>query len=499
MEEKERTFSYIVPTSLKLIVSKYIPFSDIEFKDENFGSIVTYYNTFKPNLYESIHENHMFDFSCINGHWKLAKWLKTEFKLTKDDIKIPSIFTTICRNGDIEMLKWFMDSFEINNENLGVGVMDNTFSRACIDGFLNIAKYLHSKSEAPILVVLVNKLNPFEIVCKRGDLEFAKYLYEKFPILKTDFNVTSTFQRIYTRGLLDMAKWFSDTFDLTERDFDPPIDDAFSAICKRGYLDFAKWFYDKFKLKLYNGLYGETFKRTCENGHFDLAKWLCDTVYIKAHDIYITQTFAYLCDTGNIEFAHWVARKLGIIKNSFTNKNNYLYVLVLENHLELVTWLTNQFKFTLEDIKNINNTEYKKLEVLDRYNLDNIQKNQLFCYAFKKGDDVLTKFFFKEFELSYNNVFFDVEEMLYTSLTTEPISRAEFLINLFRFNKENIDRILKNLLLSFCKSGNTRILNWLVQKFGLDKSYLSFQKDILSRTATMNKQIFVVEYLIKFR
>ena len=439
-----------------------------------------------------------FEVTCKNGQLEMAKWLREQYRLTKSDFNNSSTILAVCKNGDIKMLEWLVDRFKIPNNIPDENNRQTAFSRACSDGFYDIAKYLAGQRPVTALVQ-IDSIHPFERVCKNGDVAFAQYLYRKFQILRSSINVDSTFQHLYTRGLLDMAKWLDSIFHLTESDLTDSVNALFATICERGHVDFAKWFYGKFKLTANSMHYGSLFKEVLKNNHFEVAEWLCDKVNIKVDDFSFTEMFIHLCDKDNIEVAAWLAYKFGITIDKKTSVYNYLHTLVTSlrrEYLSLAKWLTNINKFKPEDVKNINNTEYKKSGYLDQYNLHPVQKNELFVYAFEKRDFVLTKFFFREFEFTYDDVLFDVQDLLHNTLKLR-LDDAGFLVDLFKFDKENIDRILKNLLFSFCKSGNVNILNWLVGKFNLDKSYLSFENNILMRTASINDNTDVLTYLRK--
>lgn len=444
-----------------------------------------------------------FEVTCKNGHLKLAKWLKEIYTLTKEDIKISPTILAVCKKGYFEMLHWLVTSFKITSDFLNVLDRDTAFSYACTDGYYDIAKFLDEKFPVNTLIKFNYSTHPFEAVCKTGNVEFAQYLYRKFPnIVRAVVDINSTFQHLYINGFLDMAKWFDSIFNIKkDGDFNVSVFASFSTICEQGYLDFAKWFYDRFDLNANDTNYGSIFQDLCKNDYFDLAKWLYGKVNIKASDFPVIDTFIYLCNVGKIDFAYWLANAFSITLDKKVRGYNYLHKLLSERrveHVSLVKWLANSSKFTSKNIQKINDTKYEKLGVLNAYGLDNIRENELFVYAFEKGDFVLAKFFFKEFELSHNNVFFDVEKMLHNSLKLR-LDDAAFLVDLFKFDKENIDRILKNLLISFCKLGNMNVLNWLFGKFNLTKSYLSFENDILKRTAYMNNRTDVLAYLRKLQ
>lgn len=445
--------------------------------------------------YTGFKESGTFKAVCKRGHLEIAEWLKSAFEIEKTDIKdsLADIFGAVCNNGHMSMLEWLTETFEITNED--TGNLIDIFVSTCSLGRTNIAKYLNVNFRIHIDWKSSIPGNLFENVCKKGYLEMAKFVKHKFNIVESRIRLLYTFETVCRNGFFDMAIWLEEQFKISSSKKRPSYYFTFASICDHNDLKFTEWFFEKFEDNPVNTSdYSPLFSVICKKGYFEMAKWLYNRVKIDSENFDLVDTFEVLCEKGLIEMARWFALKFNM-NPSQLRKNLYISTLIFKNKLKFCKWLLSEPKFTEAQLEDISKKEYKRLGLLDEYNLTTTEKSDLFIYAFEKRDAILATFSIKELKLTPQNTLFSVQELLITQLKNENLKGAKFLLEEFGFNRANFLQYFKNAMIECCKYGGNKILAWLVDNLELTKEDLMFDNNVLINTAIQYWQTVIVSYL----
>jgi hypothetical protein len=137
------------------------------------------------------------------------------------------------------------------------------FYEACQDGQLSVAQSIYQNYSTLIINNSTNNVvhieGAFQMVCWRGCLEFAQWLYQIKPAIDISANNSTAFRLACSAGHLDIAQWLYKIKPIIN-------DEAFLYACVGGHLHVAKWLY---QLKptidiLVNN--DEAFRHACING-----------------------------------------------------------------------------------------------------------------------------------------------------------------------------------------------------------------------------------------
>lgn len=168
-----------LPVEIRYEIGKYIDISDYDLTDDSISDLNELYLSLRP-LY-TIGMKTQFINLCKKGHLKIAKWLESNFEITKNDFSIQdkkSLFVFACSNNLLKVAKWLYLIFNISKDDI-------------------IENYLFFGS------------------CLRNYLEMAKWICETFDIDEYDiFDISEFFLEICKNGDVNTAYWFSTRFDV---------------------------------------------------------------------------------------------------------------------------------------------------------------------------------------------------------------------------------------------------------------------------------------------
>jgi hypothetical protein len=240
-----------------------------------------------------------FKLACVNGHLDICHYILEVDALNSIDIKDDIIlFYQACLYGNLEMAKWLYE----NQSNINIF---EAFRCACSTGQINICKWLYNidntivknPSFCTLFKFVCNKGNKiyewlyeigineisttimneiFSIACSNGYINVIKWLYTKCTI----YNIEQNFTKACEAGHLSICEWLYETFKINIR---AKHDFIFRQTCQAGQLKIAQWI---MKVEPYTKFYigNDGIRFACLKGHLDLAKWLYELYILLEND-----------------------------------------------------------------------------------------------------------------------------------------------------------------------------------------------------------------------
>ncbi len=229
--------------------------------------------------------NETFNIVCYLGHLQIAQWL---YGLQKID-DITYAFNVACTNGHLDIAQWLYSinpEIDINDEDEDEEEDEeeeeeeeedeesehnlNNFESSCVNGKLDVAKWLYSI--LPYETLIKDNEYLFETVCANGHLEVAQWLLTIFFDYDTSTNDYNAFKNACEHGHKEVAEWLlslNPDMDLHAKD-----EIYFCIACECGQLNIAKWLLSIRPDINIRGFDDYSFKRACENNHLKMVEWL---------------------------------------------------------------------------------------------------------------------------------------------------------------------------------------------------------------------------------
>jgi hypothetical protein len=181
----------------------------------------------------------------------------------------------------------------------------NAFYESCINGHLNVAKWLHIINDNLFDLHYGNEMI-FSTTCIHNQIEVAKWLYSIGCRINKD-NKYTIFCSTAGNGQIETAKWL---ISLDKNIFCDLYESAFYSACIFGNLKGAKWIYslDNTIIKKFNENDKlNLFVKSCINwqNNFDVPKWLISLDDIDCSSYY-EEAFRQACLYGKIDAAKWL-------------------------------------------------------------------------------------------------------------------------------------------------------------------------------------------------
>ncbi len=220
-------------------------------------------------------------------------------------------------------------------------------------------KYLYRK-HPELLEKAVHKFGstPFILICRVGNLDLAKWLYEKDPSLIGKFNRDTSISLYFAAegGHVEMVKW------LCEKD--PSLLGKFlstwtplHSAAENGHMEMARWLCEKdpslIGKFMSDGL--TPLHKAAENGHVEMARWLCEkdpSLLGKLRDDGSTPLHAAAFG-GQVEIARWLCQKDPSLIGKFMSDGlTPLHIAARQGHVEMAKWLCEKDPFLTGRFRN---------------------------------------------------------------------------------------------------------------------------------------------------
>jgi len=241
---------------------------------------------------------------CIKQHIHIVPIL---YQLNNDDIKL--LIKKSFEHVNIHMLKilhnYVVDL--ISHDNLIKYIMN-----ACIDGHINVVKYLHREIGLKKENFMSYDNNACELACENGHIDIVKYLHQEFGLTKEDFQSGDNYacQWACQNGHIDVVKYLHQEIGLTKDNF-----------------------------QTHNNL---ACRMACHNGHIDVVEYLHQEVGLTKQDFQSNNNHAcrWACYYGHIDVVKYLHEEIELTKDNFQSDDNYAYKYALKNkHNDVVEYL----------------------------------------------------------------------------------------------------------------------------------------------------------------
>ena len=450
-------------------------------------------------------------------------------------------FLTLCRERNFEKLKEIYDENKITDETLKIG-----FNNVCLDNHadidddshdirsynIEIAKWIYTLKEVdlddifptsfynkddivPKLIYSLKNINvqsknkAFEIVCKKNNIELAKWVYSLGDINIHNnndyiFNISNNLELI--KWLLSLDEFSEDSlnnkliesvendefelFEFLEKKCKTRGNKLFLIACKSASINFIKYLYvgDRVKLDKTNirnnnseegiNFFYEAFNNLINNRYLkqnsnEFIKEIYEIISIKLY-FENERLFIHFCKNKNNELAKWIYNKGNV--NINTNNNIAFMLCIKDKNSELAKWIYDDNEMIIKIDNNFHKDIFDNFIRKEDIHRSGLHKN---CTRIFRNImlDIIEIFRSKK---TYNKIrFIDNKNKNFHMIRDIYNGLTNYIIELIckywndEINRYNRNNITENIIETVIR--NNRSINWILKDINDNEPEIKYQ------------------------
>ncbi len=221
----------------------------------------------------------------------------------------------------------------------------------------SMVKWLHTYSSE--LYIQNNDPTGIYIACINNHFTIANWLYDHYPNTMKNKDMTHLFDILCKKGQLEMARWLSTKsvfINLLESD------QAFVNATQGNHLELLKWLVER-NLQCnpdelhssYNWNYQSILRSACKCGHIEIAQWILSITPI--FEGWITSQLLVITLMENqVKCANWLCEVKPKILEELTFDQKYIIInhCLVEGHLDAIKWIHPKYIFEIDAVILVN-------------------------------------------------------------------------------------------------------------------------------------------------
>lgn len=297
---------------------------------------------------------HPFISICINGHFKVAKWVIERFNLSKEEIikKNNRMLKLACEHGDLEFIKWLVGKYHITFNDIENEV-PSIFSEACGKGY-------YDETRLKLVEFLIEKFNitdrniikkGLKSACRIGYIKIVEKLINTFNLSLEEVGRCEDCILLWANGRLRLIKSLIKLLNIPKKYIRKNKKELFKSFCERGKIKAVKWLIKEFNLSF-------NLKRSYPNIRM-IGFYGCSRDYRDPKGF-------------NLKTMQFLARNLGLTSDDIKNKDNKLLIAACKaGQIDILKWMVNTFGdqgLTMEDVREKDDIEISALDYAIKWN-----------------------------------------------------------------------------------------------------------------------------------
>lgn len=205
-----------------------------------------------------IHDNNenIFMTCCKNGQLELAQWI---YSLGELDNYENEAFKITSVNGHLAIMQWLYSLGNIN-----MIAINYAFKQSCYKGYFLVVKWILGMK---LEIENIDKI--FEMTCYNGQLDVAKYIYDKYKsnCINTELIINDLIRLCCTTKHTNIIKWLCTLYEIETS----MLVYIFNTSCNSGNIDLVEYI---FNLEETCEITNEIFINCCVQGYIDILQWI---------------------------------------------------------------------------------------------------------------------------------------------------------------------------------------------------------------------------------